>query len=97
MKPPAPRVTAPAAKKVKPQEQTFEEPKYLKKLIEREITVCVKLINNETVTGRIEFYDSDFIRITREDAPNLFIYKHDIKYLYEADPAAAQPSGKDSQ
>ena len=31
----------------------------------------------------IEFYDSNFIRVTRDDAPNLFLYKHDIKYLYE--------------
>jgi len=33
--------------------------------------------------GLIEFYDQDFIRITRQDAPNLFLYKHDIKYLFE--------------
>ena len=33
--------------------------------------------------GIIEFYDDAFLRITRNGAPNLFIYKHDIKYLYE--------------
>jgi sRNA-binding regulator protein Hfq len=74
----------PAAKaKSKPPEQTFEEPKYLRRLIEHETPVRIKLSNNEEVSGSIEFYDVNFIRITREDGPNLFVFKHDIKYLYE--------------
>jgi sRNA-binding regulator protein Hfq len=76
--------SAPAAKnKSKPPEQTFEEPKYLRRLIEQETPVRIKLSNNEEVSGSIEFYDANFIRITREDGPNLFVFKHDIKYLYE--------------
>ena len=31
----------------------------------------------------IEYYDHSFIRITRQGAPNLFIFKHDINYLVE--------------
>ncbi len=45
--------------------------------------VCVKLSDDEEVRGVIEYYDQRFIRITRDGAPNLFIFKHDIKYLYE--------------
>ena len=45
--------------------------------------VRVKLTDGEEVTGAIEYYDQSFIRLTREGAPNLFIFKHDIKYLYE--------------
>jgi host factor-I protein len=45
--------------------------------------VRVKLIDDEEVDGVVEFYDSGFIRLTREGKPNLFLYKHDIKYLYE--------------
>jgi len=70
--------------KTKAPEQTFEEVKYLKYLIENEIPVKVKLSDNEIVEGLVEFYDMHFIRITRKDAPNLFLFKHDIKYLYEA-------------
>jgi sRNA-binding regulator protein Hfq len=70
--------------KTKAPEQTFEEVKYLKFLIENEIPVKVKLSDNEVVEGLVEFYDAHFIRITRRDAPNLFLFKHDIKYLYEA-------------
>jgi len=67
----------------RPQEQTFEEIKYLKRLIDQKIHVCVKLSDDEEVRGVVEYYDQRFIRITRTGAPNLFIFKHDIKYLYE--------------
>jgi sRNA-binding regulator protein Hfq len=69
--------------KTKAPEQTFEEVKYLRYLIDKEIPVRIRLSSNEEVKGVIEFYDSNFIRVTRQDAPNLFLYKHDIKYLYE--------------
>ena len=71
------------AKHSRPQEQTFEEIKYLKRLIDLKIPVCVKLTDGEDVRGTIEYYDQRFIRITRQAKPNLFIFKHDIKYLYE--------------
>jgi sRNA-binding regulator protein Hfq len=69
--------------KTKAPEQTFEEVKYLRHLIEKAIPVRIRLSSNEEVAGVIEFYDANFIRVTRDDAPNLFLYKHDIKYLYE--------------
>lgn len=67
----------------RPPEQTFEEIKYLKRLIDQKIPVCVKLSDDEEVRGVVEYYDQRFIRITRTGSPNLFIFKHDIKYLYE--------------
>ncbi|HTR36274.1 MAG TPA: hypothetical protein VMH80_10245 [Bryobacteraceae bacterium] len=73
--------------KTKAPEQTFEEVKYLRYLIDNEIPVRIKLSNNEEVAGQIEFYDANFIRVTRHGEPNLFLFKHDIKYLYE-DPDA---------
>jgi host factor-I protein len=73
--------------KTKAPEQTFEEVKYLRYLIEHSIPVRIKLSNNEEVTGMIEFYDANFIRITRDGAPNLFLFKHDIKYLSELSDA----------
>jgi RNA chaperone Hfq len=71
------------AKHSRPPEQTFEEVKYLKHLIDSKTRVCVKLVDGEEVRGTIEYYDQRFIRITRENVPNLFVFKHDIKYLYE--------------
>ena len=35
------------------------------------------------VTGTIEYYDQSFIRLTRDGQPNLFIFKHEIKYIVE--------------
>ena len=64
-------------------EQTFEEVKYLKHLIEARARVRVRLSDNQEVEGMVEFYDTNFIRLTREGQPNLFLFKHDIKYLYE--------------
>ena len=64
-------------------ETTFEETKYLKRLIEQQVPIRVKLSNDEEVAGVVEYYDASFIRLTRKDGPNLFIFKHDIKYLFE--------------
>jgi len=71
--------------KTKAPEDTFQEATYLRRLIDEGVPVCVRLSNNEEVTGLIEFFDQSFIRITRHQQPNLFLYKHDIKYLYEKD------------
>ena len=64
-------------------EQTFEEVNYLRRLIEDRVPVRVRLSDNQEVEGIIEFYDAKFIRLTRDGDPNLFLFKHDIKYLYE--------------
>ncbi len=70
--------------KTRAPEQTFEEVKYLRHLIDSEAKVVVKLADNIEYTGIIEYYYLNFIRLTRTGAPNLFIYKHEIKYLFEA-------------
>jgi host factor-I protein len=72
-----------AGKSGRAPEQTFQEIKYLKSLIESATPVRVKLEDGEEVAGIIEYYDQSFIRLTREGQPNLFIFKHDIKYLQE--------------
>ena len=64
-------------------ESTYEEVRYLRRLIEDETPICVRLSTNEELHGKVEYYDAAFIRLTRQGEPNLFVYKHDIKYLYE--------------
>ena len=64
-------------------DQTFEEVKYLRHLIDDRVPVKVRLSDNQEVAGIVEFYDANFIRITATGEPNLFLFKHDIKYLYE--------------
>ncbi|MBI2816154.1 MAG: RNA chaperone Hfq [Acidobacteria bacterium] len=60
------------------------EAEYLRQLTEDQTLVVLRLRNGESYTGHIEYYDKRFIRLTRKGAPNLFVFKHDIKYLSEA-------------
>jgi len=71
------------SKSARPADQTFEEVRYLKHLIDGKIPVCVKMCDGELVKGTVEYYDQRFIRLTRVGQPNLFIFKQDIQYLYE--------------
>jgi host factor-I protein len=72
-----------SGKSARAPEHTFEEAKYLKRLIESATPVRVKMADGEEVKGIIEYYDQSFIRLTRDGQPNLFIFKHDINYLLE--------------
>ena len=66
-----------------PPEETSEEANYLKALGEKQKPVTVKLMHGEVVRGWIEYYDRNMVRLTREDGPNLFIFKHEIMYIAE--------------
>jgi host factor-I protein len=44
------------------------------------------------VRGWIEYYDRNMVRLTREGAPNLFIFKHEIMYISEG--ASKEPQRK---
>jgi host factor-I protein len=66
-----------------PPEDTHQEAAYLRSLGEKQKPVRIKLMDGEEVRGWIEYYDRRMIRLTRNGAPNLFIYKHDIAYIAE--------------
>lgn len=66
-----------------PPEETYEEVAYLKGLGEKQKLVTIKLVHGELVRGWIEYYDRNMVRLTREGAPNLFIFKHEIMYISE--------------
>ena len=59
-----------------PPEDTYgEEASFLKALGEKQKAVSVKLLDGQIVRGWIEYYDKNMVRLTREGAPNLFIFK----------------------
>ena len=66
-----------------PPEDTFEEASFLKTLGEKQKPVSVKLMDGQIVQGWIEYYDKNMVRLTRQGAPNLFIFKHEIMYIAE--------------
>ena len=69
-----------------PPDDTGYEAGYLKQLGERQAQVTIKLAGGDAVKGWIEYYDHNMVRLTREGAPNLFIYKHEILYIAEDGP-----------
>ncbi len=73
----------PRKAKVTPPEETSQEAAYLKSLGEKQKPVSIKLADGEVVQGWIEYYDKNMVRLTREDGPNLFIFKHEIMYIAE--------------
>lgn len=66
-----------------PPGETGQEALYLRSLSERQIVVNIKLRDGETVTGWIEYFDDRMIRLTRQNKPNLFIYKEQIRTITE--------------
>ena len=68
---------------IKAPDHTLHEVEYLQRLVDQRIPVCVRMSDNQEVEGVVEFYDATFIRLTREGSPNLFLYKQDLKYMYE--------------
>ena len=73
-----------------PPDDTHQEAAYLKMLGEKQRPVRIKLMDGEVVRGWIEYYDRRMVRLTREGAPNLFIFKHEIAYIAE-DNAVRRP------
>jgi host factor-I protein len=63
--------------------ESGQEALYLRFLSEKQVPVTVKLRDGEMVSGWIEYYDDRMIRLTREDQPNLFIYKEQIRTISE--------------
>jgi host factor-I protein len=79
--------------KTPPPEDTYEEAAYLKSLGEKQRAVSLKLRDGEVVRGWIEYYDRNMVRLTRENQPNLFIFKHEIMYIAEEPQRRPQSRG----
>jgi host factor-I protein len=66
-----------------PVRESGQEALYLRHLSEKQVPIMVKLRDGEVVRGWIEYFDDHMIRLTREGAPNLFIYKEQIRSISE--------------
>lgn len=74
---------AASKKKAPPPYETHAENYYYLKQMNKKTPMAVVLIDGEIVQGYIEWYDRYCIKINREDAPNLLVFKNSIKYLYK--------------
>jgi len=82
-------------KRAHPPSETFAENYYYLKQMNKKTPMAVVLDDGETIKGFIEWYDRNCIKLNRNDAPNLLIYKNSIKYLYKlSDKKETQKSSK---
>jgi len=75
----------PAKKKPHPPSETFAENYYYLKQMNKKTPMAVVLADGETIEGYVEWYDRNCIKLNRDDAPNLLVFKNNIKYLYKLD------------
>jgi host factor-I protein len=76
----------PMAKKSAPPDQTNAEQFYYSKQMQSKTHMIVMLDDGEQLEGVIEWYDRDCLKLNREGAPNLLLFKRCIKYMYKAEP-----------
>jgi host factor-I protein len=70
-------------KKSVPSEQTNAENFYYQKQMQSKTPMVVVLRDGEEVHGYIEWYDKSCIKLNRNGAANLMIYKPAIKYMFK--------------
>ncbi len=74
-----------AKKKAHPPYETHAENYYFLKQMNKKTRMALALVDGEVVEGYIEWYDRNCIKLNRENAPNLLVYKSNIKYLYKVE------------
>ena len=70
-------------KKSHPPFETYAENYYYLKQMNKKTPMAVVFADGETIEGNIEWYDRNCIKLNRDNAPNLLVYKNSIKYLYK--------------
>ena len=75
----------PQQKKIHPPTDTFAENYYYLKQMSKKTPMAVIFRDGERIEGYIEWYDRNCIKLNRDNAPNLLVYKNAIKYLYKLD------------
>lgn len=71
-------------RKQPPPSETNAETFYYKKQMDSRTRMIIVLLDDEEVEGTIEWYDTNALKISRQDEPNLLIYKNNIKYIFKA-------------
>jgi sRNA-binding regulator protein Hfq len=72
-----------AKAKTKAPLQTLAEDGYLRKLAASKTPIFIKLLNGRIVTGKLEIFDADILRVAQSQGPSLLLYKDEVKYLWE--------------
>jgi host factor-I protein len=78
---------APAQKRPTPPDQTNAENFYYVKQMQSKTPMVITLKDGEILKGIIEWYDRSCLKVNRDGAPNLLLYKSNIKYMYKDEEA----------
>ena len=84
-RPPADHLADAGKRKIPPPTETNAEIFYYKKQIDSRTLMVFILQDGEEIEGTIEWYDIHALKINRTDAPNIMLFKHNIKYMYKAE------------
>jgi sRNA-binding regulator protein Hfq len=72
-------------RKMHPPYDTHAENYYYLKQMNKKTKMAVAFADGQVIEGYIEWYDRNCFKLNRDDAPNLLIYKANIKYLYKTE------------
>jgi len=86
-----------AKKKSHPPSDTFAENYYYLKQMNKKTPMAVAFNDGQVVEGYIEWYDKNCIKLNRDNAPNLLIYKRSIKYLYKQEENREKETEEESK
>jgi sRNA-binding regulator protein Hfq len=78
------------SKKPAPPEITHAENFYWVKQMQGRTPMVVVMESGEELRGAVEWYDRECIKLTRQGAPNLMVFKRYIKYVYKDGEESAQ-------
>ncbi|MGD0781476.1 MAG: hypothetical protein ABSA30_01310 [Candidatus Aminicenantales bacterium] len=81
-------------KKMHPPTDTSAESYYYLKQMSKKTPMAVVFADGEVIEGYIEWYDRNCIKLNRDNAPNLLVYKGRIKYLYKLDEGKDAADGE---
>ncbi len=81
-------------RKIHPPYDTHAENYYYLKQMNKKTKIAVVFIDGQVIEGYIEWYDRHCFKLNRDDAPNLLVYKANIKYLYKTEDTKVETDTK---
>lgn len=81
------------AKKSYPPTDTGAENYYYLKQMSKKTPMAVVFQDGQILEGYIEWYDRNCIKLNRDGAPNLLVYKNALKFMYKMDEGRESSEG----
>jgi sRNA-binding regulator protein Hfq len=81
-------------RKMHPPYDTHAENYYYLKQMNKKTKMAVVFADGQIIEGFIEWYDRHCFKLNRDDAPNLLVYKTNIKYLYKTESIKEEEEAK---